>query len=408
MSFYELAPSGTPIRMTDLLRWLVTLPGASGRVEELRRDLCRRLAVRHCFFVSSGRAGMVILLRVLRSLAGPEKTDVIVPSYTCYSVPASVIRAGLQVRVLDIDPATLSYRPDLLAATDYANVLAVLSANLYGIPNDLPAISAVARARGAFFVDDSAQSLGATVADRAVGTFGDIGLYSLDKGKNITSIQGGILVTNSDEIADRLTQAIATLPPPAPKRVLAQAIQLVLYTAFLHPSLYWIPACLPFLGLGKTVYETDYPIEQYSVTLGAMAAQLFGRIDRLTAERRKAAVHYESAISQFPHTMPIAVAPGAQPVFLRYPLLIDTTIRRDHILAALQATGLGATASYPLATLDIPEIQSHVDHRHSSSEGGRSVAQRILTLPTHPYVRPRHMDRICAIIGKGDPCKKGR
>jgi dTDP-4-amino-4,6-dideoxygalactose transaminase len=376
-------------------------PVAEKTLEEFRADFCRRYQLRHCFFVSSGRAAMFLLFRALRTLAGPDKTEVVVPSYTCYSVPAAAIRAGLRVRIVDIDPATLSYDLDQLTRTDFSNVLAIVSSNLYGIPNDLPAIAAIARQQSVYFIDDAAQSMGATMDGKSVGSFGDAGLYSLDKGKNITSIQGGILTTQSDFIAAEIRNELARLSAPPWQRTLAQAVQLLIYGILLRPWLYWIPARLPFLKLGTTRYEIDYPVERYSPNLGVMAALLFQRIDAVTQQRLDAARRYSKLLGSVPFLDLPKPLPGAQPVYLRFPVRIDTPARRDRLLFALQAAGLGATASYPGSTLDIPEVQTFLDRARSHGDEGRSLAARILTLPTHPYVRPHRIEQICAIIKKG-------
>lgn len=401
MPFVELAPSGTPIAIRDLLKWLILQPAAARILEEFRVAFCRRYRIRHCFFVSSGRAAMFLLFRVLRGRAAGDKTDVIIPSYTCYSVPAAAIRAGLRVRILDIDPATLSYDLEQLARTDFSRVLAIVSSNLYGIPNDLPAIAAIARQHGVYFVDDAAQSLGAMMNGQAVGSFGDAGLYSFDKGKNITSIQGGILVTQSDAIAADIRNELAHLSNPPWQRSLAQATQLLIYGLLLRPWLYWIPARLPFLKLGTTRYEIDYPVEHYSPNLGVMAALLFRRIDSFTQKRVAAARSYSELLNNVPFLELPQPLPGAQPVYLRFPVRIDTPARRDRLLAALQAAGLGVTASYPSSTLDVAEIQPHLDQAHSRGQAGRSLAASILTLPTHPYVLRPHIEQICTIIKRG-------
>lgn len=400
MPLVELAPAGTPIAIRDLLKWLILQPVAARKLEEFRAAICRRYQLRHCFFVSSGRAAMFLLFRVLRTLAGAGKTVVIVPSYTCYSVPAAAIRAGLRVRILDIDPVTLSYDLDQLAHTDFSQVLAIVSSNLYGIPNDLPAIAAVARQHGVYFVDDAAQSLAAVVNGQPVGSFGDAGLFSLDKGKNITSIQGGILVTQSDAIAAEIRNELAQLPAPPWQRTLAQAVQLLIYSLLLRPWLYWIPARLPFLKLGTTRYEIDYPVERYSPNLGVMAALLFQRIDAVTQKRIEAARRYFDLLRDLSFLDLPKPLSGAEPVYLRFPLRVDSPERRERLLAALQASGLGATPSYPGSTLDIPEAQSFLDREHSHGAAGRALSARILTLPTHPYVRAQHIERICTIIRK--------
>jgi perosamine synthetase len=398
MPLFQLAPSGTPITVRDLLTWLIAQPRAEKILGEFQSAFCNRYQHGHCFFVSSGRAAMFLLFRALRTLAGAGKTHVIVPSYTCYSVPAAAIRAGLRVRVIDIDPVTLSYNLEQLARTDFSNVLAIVSANLYGMPNDLPAIAALARQQGVYFVDDAAQSLGATINGHPAGGFGDAGLYSLDKGKNITSIQGGILVTRSEAIAAEIRNELERSPTPPWQRTLSQGIQLVMYGLLLRPWLYWIPARLPFLKLGTTRYEIDYPVERYNPNLGVMAALLFRKIDSITRRRTENAHRYFEQLRGIPFLDLPAPLPGAQPVYLRLPVLVDTAARREQLLAILNAEGLGVTGSYPLSTLDIPEIQNHLDHAHSRGDAGRSLAAHILTLPTHPYVRPRHIDKICHLI----------
>ena len=402
MALFHLAPSGTPITLGDLFKWLIFQPRARKMLGAFQAAFCKRFQLEYCFFVSSGRAAMVLLLRALHTLAGPKKSVVIVPSYTCYSVPAAAIRAGLRVRVLDIDPSTLSYKLEQLAHTDFSNVLAIVSANLYGLPNDLPALAALARQQGVYFIDDAAQSLGATVNGHAAGGFGDAGLYSLDKGKNITSIQGGIMVTRSEAIANAIRKELERAPSPPWQRTLSQSIQLLIYGLMLRPWLYWIPARLPFLKLGTTRYEIDYPVEHYSPNLGVMAALLFRKIDAVTQRRNENARLYHEQLRAVPFLQFPAPVPGSQAVDLRFPVLIDSGARRDRLLALLNAEGLGATGSYPLSTLDIPEIQEHLDIAGSRGDVGRSIAERILTLPTHPYVRPGHIEKICQLIKTAD------
>lgn len=398
MPLSQLAPSGTPITVGELLKWLALQPRAPQILADFQRAFCKRYQHDHSFLVSSGRAAMVVLLRALRALASSERNIVIVPSYTCYSVPASAIRAGLRVRVLDIDPHTLSYDLDALARTDFSNVLAIVSANLYGLPNNLPAIATLARHHGVYFIDDAAQSLGATVDGRPAGGFGDAGLYSLDKGKNITSIQGGVLVTHSQAIAAQIRQQLEMLPAPPWQRTLNQAVQLLIYGLLLRPWLYWIPARLPFLKLGITRYEIDYPMECYCPHMGVMGALLFRKIDQVTRRRSENALRYLEQLRDIPYLEIPRPLPGSEPVYLRLPVLVDSAERRARLLELLTAEGLGVTSSYPLSTIDIPQIQDHLDLASSLGDAGRSIAERILTLPTHPYVQPHHIDRISSIL----------
>lgn len=386
----QLAPAGTAVYPSEIVRWLAARDRQHS-VEELRQALCERYDVPHTFLVCSGRAAMFVVLRTLARLAGPSKCEVIVPAYTCYSVAATVVRAGLRVRVCDIDPDTLSYDLTALAANDFGNVLAVLSANLYGIPNDLPAIEAIAKRNGVYLLDDAAQSLDARIGGRAVGTFGDVGLFSFDKGKNITSVQGGVIVTRSDSLAMELQRAVAELPPPPAARTLLQSVQQLAYTLLLRPWLYWLPARAPLLRLGETVYTTEYPVERYSEFLAPLVAQQLRRIHDIGAARVRIAHRIQQALETMPALRHVRLLPGAEPVFPRLPIFVPDAAARGRLLTALTRRRLGATGSYPLSIVDIPELRPHLAPTTLPTPGGRQVAATIVTLPTHRFVSTDHI-----------------
>lgn len=386
----QLAPAGTAVYPSEIVRWLAARDRQRS-AEELRQALCERYGVPHALLVSSGRAAMFLVLRTLARLAGPSKCEVIVPAYTCYSVAATVVRAGLRVRVCDIDPDTLSYDLNALAANDFGNVLAVLSANLYGIPNDLPAIEGIAKRNGVYLLDDAAQSLDARIGGRAVGTFGDVGLFSFDKGKNITSVQGGVIVTRSDALATELQRAMAELPFPPAARTLLQSAQQLAYTVMLRPWLYWLPARAPFLRLGETVYTTEYPVERYSEFLAPLVAQQFRRIGDISAARVRIAHRIQQALETIPTLRRVHLLPGAEPVFPRLPLFAPDSAARTRLLVALARRRLGATGSYPLSIADIPQLGPQLASPPAPTPGGRQVAATIVTLPTHRFVTPGHI-----------------
>ena len=141
-----LAPSGTPIHLSHILKWLSGSLHAQEVLESFAGKIKNSFNVKHCLFLSSGRTALYLLLQCLHELNGDtSKNQVIIPSYTCFSVPGSVEKANLQVRVCDIDPATLSYDIEKLSQFDFSKVLAIVTSNLYGIPNELPEIEKVAK-----------------------------------------------------------------------------------------------------------------------------------------------------------------------------------------------------------------------------------------------------------------------
>lgn len=383
----HIAPAGTPLALTTLLAaGFDHLSGRDARAG-LSAAIRARYGVRHCLTVSSGRAALALIFRVLAQLrADPQRNEIIVPGYTCYSVAAAAIRAGLCLRIIDIDPQTLSYDRARLDAADSSRALAIMSANLYGLPNELDFIEAFAQRRGIFMVDDAAQALHARYRGRAVGSFGDVGIFSFDKGKNITSLQGGAIVTRDDRIAAALSAAIADLPEETPAATAATVVKLAIYALLLRPRLYWIPAGIPALGLGRTVYTTDMPMHRLSRFAAGLVMRLFARIDAITAQRRRVAADVRRALAGNARLLPVAALPDGEPVYLRQPYLAVSGADRDAMLADLNRAGIGATGSFPQALADLADIAGHITVETGDAPGARAVAARIVTLPTLAYV----------------------
>jgi len=390
-----LAPSGTPIHASHIAKWISNSLSSQDVLETFSAKIKSAFDVKHCLFVSSGRTALYLLLKCLYELKGESaRNQVIIPSYTCFSVPGSVEKAHLQVRICDINPTTLSYDLGQLSRFDFSKVLAIVTSNLYGIPNDLPEIEKIARKNGVYLIDDAAQSMGAKVDGRFSGAYGDVGLYSLDKGKNITSIQGGIVVTNSDLIAESMKRIIQSLPGQSSLNVFADCIKLLLYAVLLPPNRYWVVTKLPFLGLGLTPYTTDYPVHQYSKIMAAIADLLFDDLAAITQTRVSNARTLENRLGKLPGLSLIDFKDKVEPVFLRFPVLIHDYAIRDKLTTELNKQGIGATHSYPSSILDIDQLQQKLIDNKGSAKGGKQVAEQILTLPTHPYSQGPHMEKI--------------
>ena len=383
----QIAPSGTPIRMADLAALVLGAFSQPRNLELFREAVCASFRVRHCFFVSSGRAGMTLILRSLMALSDRRKTEVVVPSYTCYSVPASIRKAGLNVRVCDVDSVSFGYDLRCLEKMDFSNVLCIVTSNLYGIPDDLPALERIAVRHDIRLIDDAAQCMGGRVDGRFAGTFGDAGLFSLDKGKNITTIEGGIIVTRFDEMADALRIEYERLPSSEFSRSAINFLKMILYAVFLRPGLYWIPNRLPFLGLGSTVYSEEFAVEKYHAILAGIGVRLLGRLREINEVRIANAEFLMKGLEGTPRLVLPAPGEQASPVYLRFPVRFLDEEGRDRCIAELRRLGISASPSYPGAVNDIPEVRAGLREEETRLPGGRILTKRIVTLPTHPYVR---------------------
>ena len=399
MPLRAIAPAGAPIGFGDLTRWAGAGLQGGDLPKMLERAITTRFGVQHCAVTSSGRAGLTLLLQAMRRVAPAGRDEVIVPSYTCYSVAAAVVRAGFRPRVVDISVDTLDYSPEALAAADWSRVIAIVATSLYGLPGDLPELVRVARGHGAFLVDDAAQAMGGKVGDQWCGTWGDAGLFSFDKGKSVSAVRGGAVVTNRSNLAAALDAEMTALLPSG-RGSASRDVGLALSSfVLLRPWLYWIPSNIPQLGLGKTVYSTDFAVERPSRALSSLGAVMMRRLDEFTATRRANAEMLLAGLRSVPGLRTISPVPGSEPVYLRLPVLAADSNARGRAIAALVAAGIGASASYPASIVDIPALQGVLAGPVDAAVG-RDVASRIFTLPTHAFVNARDIERTVAILAQ--------
>ena len=384
--FRYVAPAGAPIGVADLVAWVQRLLSAGDHEMAACDALRSRFGVRHCFLFGTGRTGLVVLLRALRRLEPGDRDEVVIPAYTCYTVAAAVVRAGLRPRIVDIDPGTLDFDSQALDATAFERVLAMVPTNLFGIPSDLPRLTSFAERLGVSVIDDAAQSMGAQIAGRLSGTWGRAGLYSLDKGKNVTAIEGGIVVTNDDLLADVIAGELRALPAPHTRAVARDALKMIAYAVLLRPWLYWLPNAIPQLKLGVTSYDPDILLERYHSVPAAMVLSMLRRLEGFNAHRCRIAGVLTAALEKYGGLAQVLPPADAEPVYLRYPVLVNEPSARDRLIVALTARGIGATRSYPACLADVPALQPHLADTSIRCPGARAVAARIVTLPTHPFV----------------------
>ncbi len=394
--FRLVAPAGAPLPLRTSLRSALPSSGDERGLVELLRG---RLGTQNPFLVSSGRAALAVLLQALQH--GSNRREVVIPAYTCFSVPSAVARAGLVIRLCDVDPKTLDLDLNALVRLDLSKAICIVPSGLYGLPGDLAAMEQIAGSRGAFLVDDAAQCFGATKDGRPCGTFGDAGFYSLGRGKGITTIGGGILVTHRADLARRIQGTVGTLPRPSARAVAAAVGGSLVYSGTLAPSRYWILGRVPFLGLGLSQFELDFPITQLSAYQRRLAQRLLPLLDSYNRIRREHADRLRAGIEGVEGIEVPRPLEKADPVYLRFPILARDDRQRSGLLRRFRATGIVASPSYPTSIGDIPGIGRYLAPDQEPCPGARSIATRILTLPTHPGVTLRDIEVMVGII-RGD------
>lgn len=395
-----LPPAGVRLAATDLFRASAMLCLGAGESHKPLNRFSAMLGVKHVFGASSGRAAMCVALRALHSLE-PQRDVVAIPGYTCFSVPAAVVRAGLKLYPLEMVPETLDIDPRQFDNLPSRRLLCIITANLLGIPSNISEVSRVARVHGAFVLDDAAQSLGAIRSGQPSGTTADIGIFSLGRGKPLPAGEGGLAVANSDKIAAALGAEIHSLPHCSPTEELTLLAKAIATSIFLSPRLFWIPNSMKFLKLGVTEFDPAFPITRLSRISRLLLARLLPSLTTLNQARAIKALQFAGVFEGNSDFSIPTIADDSQPTFLRFPLLAKQPSSRDRAVRELCRVGIGATPFYPTAICDIPGIAEHMAVPHFHRPQAEGMSRRLLTIPTHRFMRAEDFHRIAVILSQG-------
>jgi perosamine synthetase len=420
-----LPPAATPIDIRAILSGVWGIFRGRKELDRFQSELKEHFGVRHCFLVSSGKAAFTLILLALKELS-PDRDEVLLPAFTCYSVPSSVIRAGLRIRLCDQRPDSFDFDFEQLSAMLHEGppkaqsraprvdtespvdtrtstrsrdpidkILAVVPTHLFGYAADVGYLRELIHDPQVALVEDAAQAMGQTVEGKKVGTLGDVSFFSVARGKAFSVVEGGVILTDRTDLARVLNRLVDNLPCYglyARVKLFFMATALML---LMHPRLYWIPCSMPFLKLGETLFETDFPILQMSSFQAGLTRNWQRKLEKLQ-EIRKCNVNGWIDILK-PARNPRSILPGSQSLaLLRLPLKVADERKRGALLRDSARAGLGIMPAYPTSIDAIPELKGTVDDGKFPVAEGH--AKELVTLPTHGYVTQEDMTAIARLL----------
>ena len=401
MPLRSLSPVGTPLRLRTVLA-AVRSARRGDQPRVFARALAARLEGAACIPVSSGRAALTLILETLREQVDPRRNEVVIPAYTCFSVPSAIVRAGLKVVPCDVDPQHLDFDQSMLPRLVSARTLCIVPNHLFGFPARMELTLDLARAHGAYVVEDAAQSLGAHLDGRPVGTLGDVGFLSLGRGKPLTAIDGGvIMVPRHGDLEAGLRQRADRLPRPPriPWHVVVKAIG---YALFLPPRRFAIAERMPFVKLGESKFSPVFDVDGLSAFQAALATATLDEQPAVTAKRRENAGVLLAALGDLPGLEPVQPVKNAEPVYLRLPIRTSRPETRDLLYHRLTARRLGVSRMYPSAITTIPELHTHLGSSVLPCPEAERVAASLMTLPTHPLVGHSDLEDIIGCLKRAN------
>jgi len=348
--------------------WLTTGP----RVPAFEDELAAYTGARHAVAFSSGTAA----LHGAAAAAGLRPGDEAITTPLTFVATANcVLYVGAEPRFADVDPGTLLIRPEAVAAAITPRTRALLPVDYAGQPADYAALRTIAdQAPGGplTIIADASHSLGATFDGRRVGTLADLTVLSLHPAKILTTGEGGAVLTDRDDLAERL------------RRFRNHGIGTEL--AARRDWTYDV------VDLGYNYRLTDIA--------AALGASQLARIGEFLGRRRELAAHYLRRLAGHSLLDPPAVDPRADPAwhFAHVQLRLDRLrVDRGEVFRALRAEGIGVNVHY------IP-VHRHSFYRERFPDVSMPVAEaayeRLLTLPLFATMTTADVDDVVAALDK--------
>lgn len=332
-------------------------PGAQAPMKVLafEKEFAARMNCKYCLAVTSGTAALQTAMAALEVGPGDE---VILPAWTWHSCYTAIVLAGALPVFAEIDES-FNIDPGDIESRITPRTKALIAVHLQGNPADMDKIMAIARKHSLRVIEDCAQSVGASYKGRPLGSIGDIGIYSLQLNKTITSGEGGAVVTSDPVLFERAGRFhdVGGFRDP-------------------HEKLVGKAQLLPFVGCNFRMSE---------FTGGVLLAQI-RKLDTIIGGVRAAAKRVYDGIGDLPR---IHLRQRPDPdgeigvgVFVGF----QSKDRRDRYMEALRKEGI--RSSPPAGSVILP-IQSYVEQKRTvhpawptfNSERGRQIKYGVASCP---------------------------
>lgn len=314
-------------------------------VEKFEKLFAKTVGTKYACAVSSGTAGLHLGLIA----AGVGKGDEVITSPFSFVASANaILYVGAKPVFVDIDPVTYNIDPKKIEAKITKRTKAIMPIHIFGQPADMGAIMRIARKYKLVVVEDACESLLSTYKGKKTGTFGQSAVFAFYANKQMTTGEGGMLVTN-DKKVDALCRSL---------RNQGRA-----------PNMQW-------LDHDRLGY--NYRMDEMSAALGL--AQL-ENIRFLIEKRREVARMYEKALAPLAHLLQIPViGEGATHTWFVYVVALkNPRIKRDAVIEALKKRGVHSKPYLP--SIHLFKFYKELGHRAGELPVSESVSKRTLALP---------------------------
>lgn len=326
-----------------------------------------------------------LALAIAAALSHRPGRPVALPGYGCFDLATAALAARARVVLYDLDPATLQPCAESVTGALAAGAGALVLVHHHGIPSDAAAMRLRTDAAGAVLIEDCAQAAGSTHDGVPLGQHGACAVLSFGRGKGITGGSGGALLVNTREALDLAAHPLA---PAAGSRAIA-VVKLAAQALLTRPSLYAVPASLPFLGLGETRFQPPHAVRAMSDhAIAALEATLPLQSEDVASRRQHAERLLERLEQHGASAIRAAMPSGSAPGWLRLPF-----VARHPRTGLARAAALGVLPGYPIPLRELEPLRPSLV-ADSSTPGAARLAELLWTLPTHALLTSTDLEAL--------------
>lgn len=347
---------------------------AEGQVSrELEQDFASYVGAKHASVATNGTAALITALEAMDIQPGDE---VITTPFTFIASANSIALVGGVPVFVDIDPRTYNIDPTLIEDAITERTKAIMPVHIFGMPCDMKRILAIAEDYDLMVIEDACQAHGATIDGKQVGSFGDISAFSFYATKNMMTGEGGMIVTDNEELMDKVLM-------------------------------------IKNHGRGREGGYSHYRIgynHRMMDLVSAIGKEQLKRLPGILKSRRKNAKLYDNLFSRFDDIRPQEGSESSDSAYHVYaPRLKSDKIKRDEMISNLKAEGVGSRSVYALPchlqrtyqNIDEWRWAEFVDYPNYESLNlphSVAVGKDHFEVPVHPGVKESDIEHIGKII----------
>jgi len=367
-------------------------------IEELEKKFKDYLKANFAISFNSGRSA---LLAILKSLNLKENEEVLIQAFTCNAAVNPILWAGLNPVFVDCNEKTFNMDIDILEKSITARSRVVMVQHTFGLPANIKRVLDICQKNNLILIEDCAHSLGADFQNRKLGTFGRAAFFSLSRDKVISSVYGGMAITNDEILAKNIKEFQKKIEFPS---------YLWIFQQLLHPVLmnYLILPTYSVMRFGKTLLNAfqwlqilskavhwkekrggkpGYFPKRLPNALANLTLNQFGKLERFNQHRREIADFYYNKLKDTDFTLPISEGQ----IFLRFAIKHP---KAHQIIKKAWKKNILIGDWYTTAIAPHDTKLEKMQYKPGSCPNAEKLCKETLNLPTHINISRKEAEKI--------------